>query len=141
MLIMRIGALDSLNARGYYTKKLNAKDGLRNLTNKKNPTFLNPASKTMLTQDLGLVKNDTRQFVKKFKVGGDVGSDHLPLLLEVNFEAICHKIYRRKHWLYDKCNKSKYKEYIDLNINQWMKRWSKSCQKDFDLMNKKLDQN
>ena len=106
---------------------------------KEDATHFNFKTKESNSPDICAINEKFLQNIDKIRIGEDLGSDHLPIIMEVNIKMKKRKTKYRKRWLYEKCSKKNFeatlkshvKEMSDYNefADNLLKIANKTCKK------------
>ena len=127
------------NQRGKEINEFININNLKILNDPKKTTWLN-ANKKPGSPDIALISKNTNQIkVKKWKIGQDISSDHVPMIIEIktNPKINPRNIYLNKHWKFEKMDVKGYRE----NLEKKFKRMEKYKNKNPDRQNKKIVEN
>jgi hypothetical protein len=61
----------------------------------------------------------SKHLLMDWRVGRDIGSDHLPLMCKIRVGAAQKTLCRNKHWIHNKCDKEKYNEIVNIKLEEW----------------------
>ena len=73
-------------------------------------THYNKSNDEFNSTDICMVDEESLQYIKKWKVGEDLGSDHLPIETEIQVEVLGSTRKNRRHWCFNKCDPKKFEE-------------------------------
>jgi hypothetical protein len=106
-------SLGNANKRGTDIIDLMNTNNLRVINNKLSPTW-SSINKRSGSPDMIIVsKNIKNRDIKDWKVGPDLGSDHLPIRIEIESKVRRCSPYRHMHWILSKLDENKYKNTLN----------------------------
>ena len=67
-----------------------------------------------------MVAIERKDLSSRWRVGEDISSDHLPMLITTRLGNVEQKRHINKHWLYEKCDIEKLQEEIRMEGKKWL---------------------
>jgi hypothetical protein len=106
-------SLGNPNKRGSDVIDFMNTNNLRVINNKLSPTW-SSINKRSGSPDMIIVsKNIKNKDIKDWKVGPDLGSDHLPIRIEIESKVSRCSPHRHLHWIFSKLDEIKYKNTLN----------------------------
>ena len=96
------------NIAGKCLKEMIETLGVETINNPNEPTHYNKSNNEFNSPDICMVNKDALQFIKEWKVGEDIGSDHLPIETTIIVEVLRSTRKNRSHWCFNKCDPKKF---------------------------------
>ena len=98
--------------RGKNLKEFIQRNNLKVLGDKNIPTHYNAKTKKAGSPDIILCTTNIKGRINKWEVGRDIGSDHLPIIVEMSGAPKRHQNHRNQYWNYNQCNTTEYKKIL-----------------------------
>ncbi len=112
-------SLGSENKFGRELKEFTLKKEMVIISNKDCPTLINRKTKKLSSPDLFMVSRNISNRVGSLKVGSDLGSDHLPLLLTLQLDitkVVPKEVY---FWRYKRLDQKKFEICLGRLLKEW----------------------
>lgn len=101
------------NRLGISINRMLTVNNYKNINKERKFTHFNSRLNRGGSPDIVAVKKYFNGQVTKFFIGRDISSDHLPMLVEINISTKSYVTNNRKHWIYNKCNKERFKDIVE----------------------------
>ena len=98
------------NMSGKYLKEMIETMSLTTINNPSESTHYNKSQDEFNSPDICIIDSKSLQYVLEWKVGEDLGSDHLPMETTIKLNAIRTTVKNRRHWCFNKCDPKKFEE-------------------------------
>jgi hypothetical protein len=101
------------NKRGSDVLEFMNNNNLRVINNKSSPTWSSNNKRSGSPDMIIVSKNIKNRDIKNSKIGPDLGSDHLPILIQIESKVSRCSPYRHLHWILSKLDEDKYKNTLN----------------------------
>ena len=112
-------SLGKQNKKGLELIEFCLNNKLTILSKRNSPTLQNHKTKRMSSPDLFLVAEKLKDFATNVEIGEDIGSDHLPLTIEIKTRIRRYKKMMKKYWIFAKLDALGYSENLENKLSKW----------------------